>query len=310
MTTIREKNAEKFRNRLLTDKKGKYSLIGEYKTARDKALIRHNVCGYEWYTKPVNILNAKGLQGCPKCQYDSKSYSTEEFKEVLKHKFNGMFVMQEGTEYNRENGPLYLTHLKCGNDFETYWGTFSMNGACPYCKKPSKKRMTNDEFLSRVSKAFSDEYEILTEYSLALEDITIKHRICGKIWKVRASHIMYDGRGGCPFCNMSYGEYTVQRCLENLNIKFINQKKFDGCKNKHRLPFDFYLPELNAIIEYDGEQHFHAVDYFGGESQYKYQVNNDNIKNKFCEANHIKLLRIDYTHTSYDDILNIISNFI
>lgn len=56
-------------------------------------------------------------------------------------------------------------------------------------------------------------------------------------------------------------------------------------------------------IEYDGIQHFKAIDYFGGEDGFlKYQAR-DNIKNNFCKTNNISLLRIRYDQ-SVQDILN------
>lgn len=52
--------------------------------------------------------------------------------------------------------------------------------------------------------------------------------------------------------------------IEN-NIKFISEKRFNGCKNINELPFDFYLPNQNLLIEYDGIQHFKPINFFGGE---------------------------------------------
>lgn len=61
---------------------------------------------------------------------------------------------------------------------------------------------------------------------------------------------------------------------------------------------------MNICIEYDGEQHFKPIELFGGEKQFKIQVENDNIKNTFCKENNIKLIRIPY----YE--LNSIPNFL
>ena len=48
--------------------------------------------------------------------------------------------------------------------------------------------------------------------------------------------------------------------IEN-NIKYKRQYKFDNCKNKYKLRFDFYLPDYNIAIEYDGKQHYDAGEY-------------------------------------------------
>ena len=47
---------------------------------------------------------------------------------------------------------------------------------------------------------------------------------------------------------------------ETNNINYIREKRFKDCKNIKPLPFDFYLPEKNICIEYDGEHHFKSID--------------------------------------------------
>jgi len=83
-----------------------------------------------------------------------------------------------------------------------------------------------------------------------------------------------------------------------MNIKYVVQKKFKNCINKetgYKLSFDFYLPDYNLCIEYDGEHHFRPIKYFGGEMSFKKIKIKDEIKTKFCKDNNIKLLRIKYT---------------
>ena len=65
-----------------------------------------------------------------------------------------------------------------------------------------------------------------------------------------------------------------------------------GCKYKGRLKFDFYLPDYNICIEFDGEQHFKPVEYWGGEEEFKKRQIKDKIKTSFCTNNDIKLIRI------------------
>ena len=64
------------------------------------------------------------------------------------------------------------------------------------------------------------------------------------------------------------------------------------------LPFDFYLPEQNTCIEFDGLQHFKPIDWFGGVETFLYIQKNDRLKDEYCLNNSIKLLRIKYN----DDI--------
>lgn len=96
---------------------------------------------------------------------------------------------------------------------------------------------------------------------------------------------------GCPNCRESKGENYINELLNKNNIKYKRQMKFDGCKNKRLLPFDFYLTEYNICIEFDGIQHFEPIY---GVDVLNSLKNNDNIKNKYCLNNNIVLLRIKY----------------
>lgn len=58
--------------------------------------------------------------------------------------------------------------------------------------------------------------------------------------------------------------------------------------------FDFYLPQYNTLIEYDGKQHFEPIEFFGGEEKFNKLQENDKIKNEYCKNNKIPLIRISY----------------
>ena len=62
----------------------------------------------------------------------------------------------------------------------------------------------------------------------------------------------------------------------------------------HWLYFDFYLPDYNCCIEYDGEQHYISTGYYGGKEKLNRNQENDNIKNNYCKEHNIKLIRIPY----------------
>ena len=83
--------------------------------------------------------------------------------------------------------------------------------------------------------------------------------------------------------------------MDNNSIRYERQKRFKNCKNIKSLPFDFYLPERNVLIEFDGIQYYEVVEHFGGKEKFKIRKENDNIKNKFCTDNNIDLIRIKYS---------------
>jgi very-short-patch-repair endonuclease len=131
--------------------------------------------------------------------------------------------------------------------------------------------------------------------------------ICPKHGEFKQYLYFHEYGHGCSQCNSSSrGEDYIKSYLENNNICYIRNHIFDGCKNKKGLRFDFYLQELDTIIEYDGEHHFKENKYFGI-GNLEYVRKNDEIKNRFCQENNIKMIRIPYyDYDKIDDILSII----
>lgn len=97
--------------------------------------------------------------------------------------------------------------------------------------------------------------------------------------------------------SISSGEREVRNFLVKNNIKFLQEYTFADCCNICLLSFDFVVfndNKIHCLIEYDGKQHFKPIKWFGGESNFKKQKQRDEIKNKYCEENDIKLIRIPY----------------
>ena len=93
---------------------------------------------------------------------------------------------------------------------------------------------------------------------------------------------------------ISIGEGEVANYLGEKNIRFERQKTFEGCKDKNLLKFDFYLPDYNCCVEYQGIQHYKPVERFGGEEAFKENQRRDLLKKEYCENNNIKLLTPSY----------------
>ena len=89
-------------------------------------------------------------------------------------------------------------------------------------------------------------------------------------------------------------EKSIRYILNESGINFKQEYTFEGCKNVNRLPFDFYLEDLNICIEADGIQHFEPIEFFGGKDAYDRLKINDQIKDSYCKNNGIKLIRIPY----------------
>lgn len=138
-----------------------------------------------------------------------------------------------------------------------------------------------------------EKYMIIVWLSIKKNDVKVRI-ICSKhglFEQVATSHLR--GRG-CPKCKLSKGEKEIMKFLNKYKIEFNYQKTFDECVNILPLKFDFYLPQQNLLIEFDGEQHNNVSDFFGGVEGLIYRKKNDEIKNDFARQNNIELLRIEY----------------
>lgn len=124
---------------------------------------------------------------------------------------------------------------------------------------------------------------------------------CGNTVYVGTGHLMSGHTQSCG-CLNSKGELLINEILNYLNISYVSQKVFNGCinpKSKRNLRFDFYLPDYNTCIEYDGVQHYKILGW-NDEKHFNEVVYRDSIKTKFCADNNIHLIRIPYT--DYDKI--------
>ena len=136
---------------------------------------------------------------------------------------------------------------------------------------------------------------------------------CGNLTEVAAGQLTRGHTLSCGCRHQSKWEMFIGDYLSSLNVVFQSQKRFNDCKNKKQsdmLPFDFYLPEYNICIEYDGEHHFHPMEMWGGYEKFLISQENDNIKNEYCKTHNITLLRLPYTYSKEDikkEILNILS---
>lgn len=169
---------------------------------------------------------------------------------------------------------------------------------CKKCSQNHKK--SKKEIIKRLNEIHNNKYNYSQLVFTKVKDtVEILCPVHGFFQQILNNHL----RGsGCPFCNESHGEKMIENFLIQNKIEYKRQKKFKGCKDKRLLAFDFYLPLYNTCIEYDGEHHFFDVLNW---KNCEYTKKHDNIKNKFCKENKIKLIRIKYNDNIIEKLKNI-----
>ena len=104
---------------------------------------------------------------------------------------------------------------------------------------------------------------------------------------------------GALFANQAKGNAKLNNFSKSLEYLLFAKKTFDDCKNAKKLRFDFYLPDFNIAIEYDGVQHYMPIDFAGKGNDWARRTleetkKKDGIKDRFCNEHGICLIRIPY----------------
>ena len=201
-----------------------------------------------------------------------------------------------------------MKHNLCGNEFKCLPTNFihpvsgrTIGTRCPKCSDKSrrKNKTTKPEvFRKRFDEISKGEYELLSDYTKIHEPIMVRHNVCESEYSIIANRFLCGDRCNCM--SSSKAEDKIRNWLNENSFSFIAEKRFEECKDKHTLPFDFYLPDLNTCIEFDGIQHYKPID-FGCKNQEKIEEKfksiqkHDKIKNEYCKNNEIRLIRIPYT---------------
>lgn len=267
-------------------------VVGMYISANKKITHRCKIDGYEWDAAPSVILRGNG---CPKCGGTMKK-EHEQYVNELKDINQDVEVIGEYI-----NAHTKILH-KCKIDGYCWFvkPTHMLSGSiCPKCneRKLSDMYKKQHDIYAQQLLVVNPDLEVIDTYVNAKTPILHRCKIDGYEWKITPSNVLFGQ--GCPICQETNGERQIRQWLENNHILYVYQKTFDDCKDKKVLPFDFYLPNLNILIEFDGEQHFRPVDFSGHNKELsfnKFETTqyHDNIKTQYCMDNNIKLLRIPY----------------
>jgi Zn ribbon nucleic-acid-binding protein len=269
-----------------------YTPLSEYINAKTKITMKHNLCGHKYKVTPNDFLTGTR---CIKC-YGNEKKRTEQFKEEVYSLVENEYEVLG--EYINSKEHLKMLHNTCGHVYEVAPSKFLNGRRCPICQnrlRAQKRRKTHKQFIEEVYHLVGDEYMVLSEYKNIDLKIKLHHKKCDHKWRVKPYLFLSGTR--CPKCNASHGELAVTKWLVNNNIDYIPQYKIARCRNINPLPFDFALfknKKLIMLIEYNGEQHYKAVNIFGGEEKLNDTKRNDQIKKEYCLNNNIPLIEIPY----------------
>ena len=271
--------------RLIHGDKYDYSKV-EYVNSKNKVKIICKEHG-EFSQKPNNHLNG---QNCQRCVNSNIKLETEDFIIKSKERF-GDYYDYSKVEYKNNKTKVKIICTKHG-EFEQKPDNH-LNHKIPCKKCDSEKRFIDIKSLIENLKQIHNNYYDYSklEYSGRNKKSVIICPIHGEFEQQIHSHILGSG---CKKCSQSNGEKFISSVLSDRNIEFKTEFKFDDCKYKTHLKFDFYIPSKKLCIEFNGLQHYMVVPFFGGGKSYQEIIKRDKIKKEYCKLNNIKLLTIKY----------------
>ena len=262
-------------------------VVGEYINNRIPILHRCKIDGYEWRAIPYSILQGKS---CPMCAGNAKRTHQQYVNDLLYVNTN----IEPVEKYINTDAAILHRCKICGHIWRIKPNHTLCGHGCPICGFKSvadNKRKSQEEYVQELFYTNPD-IEVIGNYINYMTPLLHRCKKCGNEWNVKPCYTM---RGhGCPVCNESHGERGISQWLDNNGIEYISQHRFDDCRDKYPLPFDFYLPQHNVCIEYNGRQHYEPIGFFGGEDAFKIRQQHDEIKKNYCQSNDIGLLCISY----------------
>ena len=305
------KGIENFRKEIFDLVDEEYVLIDtEYKNAHTKMTFLHNIeeCGHEFSMTPNSFLRGNR---CPYCKYIKNGIksrkSQNQFEEEVK-KLKGDEYSVIGV-YTKSKEKIKMKHNICGREFDIFPSWFLQGHGCTYCTKENVlKSITKSqhEFEQEIKRITNDNYCVIGEYVNTHTEIELQHKYCNTIFKVKPTMFL-SAKVRCPICTKnSNGEIAIRQYLDCLNINYKVHKTFTdlfGIGGGH-LSYDFYIQNLNLLIEYQGKQHDKPIEYFGGKKQFEIQQEHDKRKRDYAKEHNIELLEIWYY--DFDNIENIL----
>jgi len=281
-----------------------------FKGTHDKYLFNCNKCSHEFETALYSIVSGVWCPYCCSeklCNNECKYCFDRSFANHPKSKFWSEKNNKKPRQVFKSSGQKYLLNCnKCHHEFETTLSNITSKNPtwCPYCSEPPKI-LCNDEncnecfkhsFASHVkSEYWSEKNEEIPRkvFKLSAKKIWFNCNKCFHQFEATLSNITYGS--WCPYCASSKLEQLTSEYFDRCEIKYNEQKTFEDLKNIKCLPFDFYIPEINTLIELDGIQHFeYTVFFHRNEEIFKKRRQTDIKKNFYAISNNYNYLRLSY----------------
>ena len=289
--------------RSFVEENSECELVSEaYVSSKEKLTFRCK-CGEVFMTTFTHFKNSNQRQ-CKECGYKKTArklkFSYDEVKEYIEKTTNCKLLSKT---YFSQLDKLEI-RCECGNVFHKTLKDFKNGqnrcnecaGKVFYTIEDVAEYVREHSSCELVSKSYKNQYQKL-RFACS----------CGNVFFRTFNDFKNQQAYCCPICSKrkSRSEKAIKKWLDENNVKNIHQYRFCDCRDTLALPFDFYLPQHNTCIEYDGELHYMQTTL---NNDLDTQRLHDRMKDEYCKAKNIKLIRIPYWEK--DNIENILKSAI
>ena len=222
-----------------------------------KLEIKCNKCGDTIYQSKQNHLKHKP---CCSCWVNPATLTNQEFIDKAKE-IHGEKYDYSKVDYKHTNIPVNLKCNRCGTEFLQKPYSHLQGKGCSVCgKKLSIEKHTKgtEKFIKEaIAIHGEDKFDYSrVNYVNTEKKVEIVCIACNKSF-MQTPHSHLKG-SGCPICNGSISEKEIAWFLLYNNIDFIKEYSIPNSKY-YRYRYDFYIPSMNLLVEYDGIQHYIAL---------------------------------------------------
>lgn len=269
-------------------------------TTKDKVAKWLNLCDCGNYVVVISSSLKSGHTtscGCAQKRAVSKAL-TKHF--APGDKINNWTIIEQA-DGRTGRGAFWRVRCICGQE-RIVSGGHLRNGTSTSCGCTAKKRLREENLIDLTNKRFGFLTALEPSDKEVVGDVFWKVRCdCGTEKEVSGHNLRRGGVVSCGCLTKSYGETKIGDLLSKNKINFKSQYTFSDLLSPKGslLRYDFGILDCNhnllRLIEFDGEQHFQPVDYFGGESGFDNRLEYDNLKNTYALQHDIPLVRIPYT---------------
>lgn len=267
------------------------------------------ICGTVRDVRLSVLLNNKCIDcGCGQKERQ-KEKTRKKYEHLIDTTINGWSILDIILPDGNHHSTYVVGECKCGTIKEVSL-SYITSGRSKDCgcgrKETMSKMFTKDLIGQRFGKLVVVEMlEQRNKYGRILYKCKCD---CGNIVDVLGNSLVLHHTASCG-CLNSYWNLYIKQFLEINNIE--HKAEYTVYVNNNYYRFDFYLPQYNLFIEYDGQQHYEPVRFHGcneeeNQCELKKIQEHDKIKNNYCKENNINLLRIPYWETK--NIETIINN--